>query len=637
MAANLNDGNGALSRDELKQWTVAQLSSFLRDRGVVISADGGRKEQLVEKVYYAKQLGLEVVRTEQQVMEDIAARRKSKLTFDGVSLPFPENIHSWLKGSEYLPDTTLSDLENYFKANNGVKALAEGKSLFESGHVSSVEYNGISNGVSFCYVRGKVVPQTRINDPPYTVWVCLRSVSGAVMTGECKCLAGFGECCKHVAALLHYIEQEVRTGNNKTCTSKTQTWGKKAPNSKKKKIHEPAKISDIRIKKARLDVDDSEDLKFPRSKFDPRPFPDRKSCFAQKDWENLAKASNGNCSLLGFIPTDFVQQMSAKLDEKINKLPPTVPELVERISQQMPCASLKEKCRKLKHDMTLCIEECTAIKEATLQQYKTNLWREFRIGRITASKAHDVISKYDDSLNIKNVKAAQNLCAEICGYKKQVDAKPMQWGRQNEPRARNKYRKDSKAHHTSFTCNESGLVISAKYPYLAASPDGEVSCKCHGVGLYECKCPWTHRDKTTNEFVAQSESFLVLDGSYFFNIVDDIINRAFQVVGLGDISTAIEEACSTKPFKLKCSHKHHTQVQHAMFVCQKEYCDFHVYLPKECFVQRITPCDNYFKDNFPKLEKFFDDFIAPEMFTKKIQAKEIVTVILNGIVDSVQV
>ena len=97
-------------------------------------------------------------------------RRKSKLTFDGVSLPFPENIHSWLKGSEYLPDTTLSDLENYFKANNGVKALAEGKSLFESGHVSSVEYNGISNGVSFCYVRGKVVPQTRINNPPYTVW-----------------------------------------------------------------------------------------------------------------------------------------------------------------------------------------------------------------------------------------------------------------------------------------------------------------------------------------------------------------------------------------------------------------------------------------------------------------------------------
>ena len=159
------------TKDELRRWTVPQLSRFLKDRGIVISADGGRKEQLIDKVYYAKQLGLEVLRTKQQITEDIAARRREKLTFDGVLLPFPENVHNWLKGSEYLPDTTLSDLENYFKANDRMKGLAEGKSLFESGHVSGVEYNGISNGVSFCYVRRKVVPQTRINEPPYTVWV----------------------------------------------------------------------------------------------------------------------------------------------------------------------------------------------------------------------------------------------------------------------------------------------------------------------------------------------------------------------------------------------------------------------------------------------------------------------------------
>ena len=59
-----------------------------------------------------------------------------------------------------------------------MKALAEGKSLFVSGHVSGVEYNGISNDVSFCYVRGKVVPQTRITEKPYTVWVCLQGETG---------------------------------------------------------------------------------------------------------------------------------------------------------------------------------------------------------------------------------------------------------------------------------------------------------------------------------------------------------------------------------------------------------------------------------------------------------------------------
>lgn len=34
--------------------------------------------------------------------------------------------------------------------------------------------------------------------------------------------AGYGESCKHVSALLHYVEYEVRVGNNRTCTSTPQ-------------------------------------------------------------------------------------------------------------------------------------------------------------------------------------------------------------------------------------------------------------------------------------------------------------------------------------------------------------------------------------------------------------------------------
>ena len=93
------------------------------------------------------------------------------------------------------------------------------------------------------------------------------------------------------------------------------------------------------------------------------------------------------------------------------------------------------------------------------------------------------------------------------------------------------------------------------------------------------------------------------------------------------------EVASEKPFHFKCSHKYHTQVQHFMFVCQKQYCDFHVYLPKENFTQRITPTVK-FRTNFPNLEKFFDDFIAPEIFTRKVPAKHIATTILRDIVDS---
>ena len=232
------------------------------------------------------------------------------------------------------------------------------------------------------------------------------------MTAECKCFSGLGESCRHVAALLHYIEQELKHGHNKTCTSKVQYWGKKPP-SKKRKIHESAKIRDIRIKCVNLDDDEGEHLTVCRSKFDPRPIPDRTSVFTQKDWENLAKASNGNCSLLGFIPTEFVQKINVNL-ERQNQLPVTIPELVEEINHDYPFANLKEE------KMMRSSDECSAVKEATVQQHKTSTWEDYRLGRITASKAHEVITKYDDNLNIKNVKAAENLCVDICGYKEKA-------------------------------------------------------------------------------------------------------------------------------------------------------------------------------------------------------------------------
>ena len=71
-----------------------------------------------------------------------------------------------------------------------------------------------------------------------------------------------------------------------------------------------------------------------------------------------------------------------------------------------------------------------------------------------------------------------------------------------------------------------------------------------------------------------------------------------------------------------------------MFMCQKKYTDFHVYLPKESFVQRITSSDDYEK-HIPKLEKYFDDYIVPEMFSKKILSKEIASRIMKEIIDSI--
>ena len=70
--ASGNDNNSTRSAmqtnytKELRKWTVPQLSGYLKDRGVIISPNGGKKEQLIEKVFYAKQLGLQVLPSEEK-------------------------------------------------------------------------------------------------------------------------------------------------------------------------------------------------------------------------------------------------------------------------------------------------------------------------------------------------------------------------------------------------------------------------------------------------------------------------------------------------------------------------------------------------------------------------------------------
>ena len=65
-----------------------------------------------------------------------------------------------------------------------------------------------------------MVPQTRVSEKPYKVWVCLNNLTSCeILTGECGCIV----MCKHVFALLHFVEHHVSLGHNKTCMSKKQT------------------------------------------------------------------------------------------------------------------------------------------------------------------------------------------------------------------------------------------------------------------------------------------------------------------------------------------------------------------------------------------------------------------------------
>ena len=161
-----------------------------------------------------------------------------------MQIPHPNNIkENWITVSEYLPSIVLKNIDEYAELNSAKKASKDGRNLLFSGHVMSVKFNPITSSLKYCFVKGVVIPQTRVNENPYSVWVC-----GSILTGECGCVAGLISSCKHVFAILHYIENEVTLGHNKTCTSKKQKWDVRVYR-KNKKIHPPTKIGNASFAK----------------------------------------------------------------------------------------------------------------------------------------------------------------------------------------------------------------------------------------------------------------------------------------------------------------------------------------------------------------------------------------------------
>ena len=62
--------------------------------------------------------------------------------------------------------------------------------------------------------------------------------------------------------------------------------------------------------------------------------------------------------------------------------------------------------------------------------------------------------------------------------------------------------------HPGLSVCKSGLVIHPLYPYMGASPDGLIKCRCCGPGVLEVKCPFSCKDKSFTEATA---------GTFFLN------------------------------------------------------------------------------------------------------------------------
>ena len=97
--------------------------------------------------------------------------------------------------------------------------------------------------------------------------------------------------------------------------------------------------------------------------------------------------------------------------------------------------------------------------------------------------------------------------------------------------------------HHNLEIKDSGLYISPQWPFIDVSPDGIISCQCHGTGVLEVKCPYCHRDDAI-------VSAAIKDAKFYLQKQDD------------------------RSLLLDHGHVYYYQVQTQLCVCDINFCDF---------------------------------------------------------------
>lgn len=116
------------------------------------------------------------------------------------------------------------------------------------------------------------------------------------------------------------------------------------------------------------------------------------------------------------------------------------------------------------------------------------------------------------------------------------------WGCKHEGRARKAYQTEINQFHKSLTISDSSLNIDPRWPYLGASADGIVDCRCCGIGVSGIKCPYMHKDSTIAEAAGRNN----------FSLKKDEFGKVH----------------------LDKSRAYYHQAQSQIFICGVEYCDF---------------------------------------------------------------
>ncbi|KAJ8963022.1 hypothetical protein NQ317_006157, partial [Molorchus minor] len=409
-----------------------------------------------------------------------------------------------------LPRVSVIDMVNYLVLTHSFYTglqLKAYKSLqaykfYEAGFVQEVKSRKINTN-AFVAV-GKVKHSQKMREKPLQAWLIVLA-DGAVSSAHCTCMAGLGEVCSHVAAMLFYLEARPYTIEQVACTESLARW----PIPSTRGV-EMLRVRDMAwANKGRQIVPQLPALPLPLGKEDVKSL--------IQDLMNV-----GITPAIARVYEPFASQMMQIANTEIVLLNTLFnPYFVDKLYDEILSASnsILISCNE---------EEIQAVEKATRGQAQSSVWFQYRSGRITASTFKAVC-------RARVINPPLSLLKRICYPQKMIfSSKQTSYGMNNEKNALEEYKNEIQKLHENISITNVGFYISSQHPEFGASPDALVSCDCCGMGCVEIKCPYVQLQMFATklkycDFVIWSENVLFIERiDYDEDFLNMNIEKAFQ-------------------------------------------------------------------------------------------------------------
>ena len=303
----------------------------------------------------------------------------------------------------------------------------------------------------------------RLSEKPLTPWIICEE-DGRILAVHCDCMAGLGESCSHAACLMWAVEAGVKRRSSLTVTDKKAYWVLPDP---LKKV-QPVRVSEMKF---------SDNPRPSPSSSHHRSIDPPSEESISKLMEAMAKGRT-RPAVLSLVQPYSDQYIPKSLDGSLPKL---LTDLFDKGHMQATLNDLVAVGERVMSSYKCTMSEVQAAEQLTKDQANSKVWFQLRAGRVTASNLKAVCCT-------KPEKPSVSLVMTICYPElKKFRSRATTWGCKHENTGRKVYNTIQSQNHDGFSVSASGLHISLEEGFMAASPDGLVSCNCCGDGICEIK------------------------------------------------------------------------------------------------------------------------------------------------------